>query len=70
MSKPKLTNAAFSDDEWEKDADVRALARAHAVKKDPKRHKAAIHHAKKMVPEHAARMQESKAICDMAKKVK
>lgn len=56
------------EDHWEKEQDVRALARAHAIKKDPERHKKALAHAKTMKDEHEARMKESKAIVDMANK--
>jgi hypothetical protein len=56
------------DDHWEKTEDVRALARAHAIRKDPERHKRAISHAKNMKAEHVSRMTESKAIVDMANK--
>jgi hypothetical protein len=63
-------SAPKSDNEWEekyqKEEDVRALARAHAVKKDPVRHAAAKHHAKSMVSEHKKRLEESKAIIGLA----
>lgn len=69
MSRPKASSSFPNEnDTWEKEADVRALARAHAIKKDPVRHKKALHHARTMKAEHAARMNESKAIVDMANK--
>ena len=61
-------NEPFDDNRWEREADVHALARAHAIKKDPERHKKALGHAKTMKDEHEARMKESKAIVDMANK--
>ena len=63
-------NELYDDKRWEKEEDVRALARAHAIKKDPERHKRAIGHAKTMKDEHEHRMAESKAIVDMANKGK
>ena len=63
-------NEPYDDKRWEKEEDVRALARAHAIKKDPERHKRAIGHAKTMKDEHEHRMAESKAIVDMANKGK
>jgi hypothetical protein len=58
----------YDDKRWEKNEDVRALARAHAIKKDPERHKAAMAHAKTMKDEHVQRRAESDAIVKMAEK--
>ena len=70
MSRAKGSNAivAPSQNHWEQEEDVRALARAHAIKKDPERHKRALLHAKTMKGEHERRAAESKAIVDMANK--
>lgn len=57
---------AYDPDRYEKDEYVRALARAHAIKKDPVRHKRAMSHAKTMRAEHAQRRAESDAIVKMA----
>ena len=58
----------YDPERWEKDEDVRALARSHAIKKDPVRHKRAMHHAKTMKAEHEQRRAESDAIVKMAEK--
>jgi hypothetical protein len=60
----------YDPDRYEKDEDVRALARAHAIKKDPVRHKRTIAHAKTMKAEHVQRRSESDAIVKMADKGK
>ena len=39
------------DPEYQAQSDMRTLAEAHAIKKDPKRHKAAKDHAKKKIAE-------------------
>ena len=60
----------MSIDKWQenydKDEDVRALARAHAIKKDPRRHGAAKKHAKTMKAEHVKRAAESNEIVKLA----
>jgi pyruvate-formate lyase-activating enzyme len=58
----------YDDNHWEKEEDVRALARAAAIKKDPVRLKAAHSHAKTMKAEHMKRKAESSEICKMADK--
>lgn len=59
---------SYDPDRYEKDEDVRAMARAHAIKKDPERHKRTIAHAKTMKEEHEKRRAESDAIVKMAEK--
>lgn len=59
---------AYDNSHWEKEEDVRALARAAAIKKDPVRLKAAHGHAKTMKAEHMKRKAESTEICKMADK--
>jgi hypothetical protein len=56
------------EDHYEKEEDVRALARAAAIKKDPERHGRAMKHAKTMKAEHEKRRAESDAIVKMADK--
>ena len=56
------------DNKWEREEDVRALARAAAIKKDPIRLKRAHSHAKTMKGEHERRKAESSEIVRMADK--
>jgi hypothetical protein len=58
----------YDENHWEKEEDVRALARAAAIKKDPARLKAAHGHAKTMKAEHMKRKAESSEIVRMADK--
>ena len=68
MSKGLVATAG--KDEWENryemDEDVRSLARAAAIKKDPERLARAMKHAKTMKAEHMKRRDESAAIVKMA----
>jgi hypothetical protein len=67
MSKNTIAPAK---DDWEKryemEEDVKSLARAAAIKKDPERLARAIKHAKTMKAEHEKRRAESDAIIKMA----
>ncbi len=45
-------NPVTGGDDYEAEADVAALSRAHEVKSDPKRHAKAKEHAKKKLAEH------------------
>lgn len=54
------------EEQYEKDEDVRALARSKAIMKDPERLKRAKKHAKTMKAEHMKRRNESDAIIKMA----
>ncbi len=54
MMKNKIVDM---EDKWEKDDDVRALAKAKAIHADPERHKRAVDHAKTMLAENKQRKQ-------------
>ena len=47
---PKSISAS-SDDDWRADEDMRTLARAEEIRKDPKRYKAAMEKAKEKLAE-------------------
>lgn len=64
----EMPKEGYDPSRYDKEEDVRALARAHAIKKDPARHQAARHHAKSMKDEHVKRRAESDAIVKMAEK--
>jgi hypothetical protein len=55
----------IGNDDWEAQEDVRTMARAHAIKKDPARHKRMKHHAKKMLSESMSRKHEADQMVKM-----
>ena len=57
----KSTAVPSSDDDWQAEDDMRTLARAEEIRKDPKRLKAALAKAKE-------KMAELQALQDSAKK--
>ena len=56
----------YNPDKWQLESDVRALARARAIEKDPDYHKKVKAHAKTMLDDHKRQRDESQAVIDMA----
>ena len=54
-----------SPDRWQLDSDVRSMARAHAIKKDPAHHAKVKAHAKTMMAESKRTRDEHAAIVSM-----
>ena len=59
MAKLHVNYPSSEPDDYEARQDVRAVARAHAVKSNPERHKRMKHHAKKMLKESQADKQRA-----------
>ena len=66
MGKIKSCCMPCSEDEWRLKDDVRTLARAEAIKKDPDYYKKVKTCARKMLDEQKRSRDESQAIIDMA----
>lgn len=56
--------AAGNDLEWQARSDADTLARAHQIRSDPKRHRAAREHAKKMLSEMEKEHEHMKGMMD------
>ena len=63
---PKKSNKAMAsiDDDWRKREDARTLIESEAIKKDPKRKKAAVTMTKQMMAEKLQEMQSMRAIAN------
>lgn len=66
MAKRKHTVEDYNPEKWQLESDVRSLARADAIKKNPDYHKKVKAHAKTMMEEHKRMRDESQAVLDMA----
>lgn len=59
MAKSNTLSSAYNDNDWRAEEDMRTLARAEEVKKDPKRYKAALACAKEKIAEMEAAFPEA-----------